>query len=106
MTDVTAEAWLTQEIQDLLGEGPVGLYEFVWGLNGTEYHLSPAEAIDLSRKVANRFVSNGDAEIFAVEWPGFEVVEGPLPVSVLEDASAWSEGDSGPMLALFPSDRT
>ena len=100
MNDITAEAWLTQEIQDLLGEGPVGLYEFIWGLNGTAYGLPPSTAIELSRQVAHRFVTSGQAEIFAVQWPDFEVVEGPLPLSVLEDPSAWSEGESGPRMFI------
>jgi hypothetical protein len=103
MNDVAAEAWLRQEIQDLLGEGPVGLYEFIWGLNGTSYGLSAAEAIELSRRVAREFVSSGRAEIFAVQWPSFEVVEGPLSPQVLEDPTAWSEGESGPLIALLPA---
>jgi hypothetical protein len=102
MNDVTAEAWLAQEIEDLLDAGPVGLYEFIWGLNGTSYGLSAAEAIELSRKVARQFINSGRAEIFAVEWPSFDVVKGPLSPGILDDPAAWSEGESGPLMALLP----
>lgn len=103
MNDVTPEVWITQEIQDLLDEGPVGLYEFVWVLNGTSYGLSTAKAIELSRRVVRKFIDSGQAEIFAVQWPTFEVVEGPLSPQVLDDPGAWSEGKSGPLMALLPT---
>ena len=103
MTETSAEAWLTQEVHDLLGEGPVGLYEFVWGLNGTDFGLSRDEAIALSQDVARRIVSSGRAQIFSVQWPGFEVVDGPLSPTTLDDTSAWSEGTSGPIIALLPT---
>jgi hypothetical protein len=78
MGDVTAREWLTQEIQDLLAMGTVGLYEFIWGLNGTSYGLSQAESFDLSRLVAQEVVQSGQARLFAVRWPDLETVEGPM----------------------------
>jgi hypothetical protein len=102
VSEVSAESWLTQEAADLLDQGPVGLYEFIWGLRGTSYGLSDDEAIRLSKEVAARLVRSGDAEIFAVAWPGMDIVEGPLPITTLDDPSAWSEGESGPLMALVP----
>src|SRR4030095_2188937 len=91
MSEVTAEAWLTQEAADLLEQGTVGLYQFIWGLRGTSYGLSDDDAIRLSKEVAKRLVRSGQAEIFAVSWPGLDIVEGPLPITTLDDPSAWSE---------------
>lgn len=102
MSGVSAEAWLAQEAADLLEQGTVGLYEFIWGLRGTSYALSDDEAMRLSKEVAGRLVRSGEAEIFAVSWPGMDIVEGPLPITTLDDPSAWSEGESGPLMALVP----
>jgi hypothetical protein len=101
---VNAEAWLTQEAQDLLDQGTVGLYEFIWGLRGASFDLSDDEAIRLSTLVATELIRSGKARIFAVSWPSLDVVEGPLPITTLEDPKNWSEGDSGPMIALVPTD--
>jgi hypothetical protein len=106
MSDVNAEAWLTQEAQDLLDQGTVGLYEFIWGLRGASFDLSDDEAIRLSARIATELVRSGKARIFAVSWPNLDVVEGPFPVTILEDPKNWSEGDSGPMIALVPTDAT
>jgi hypothetical protein len=103
MTDVDPEAWLTQEAQDLLDQGTVGLYEFIWGLRGA-FDLPDAAALELSRRVATQLIQSGKARIFAVSWPGLDVVEGPLPITTLEDPKSWSEGEKGPLVALVPPD--
>lgn len=102
MDQISAEAWLTQEADDLLEEGPFGLYRFIWGLNGTSYGLSSGEARDLSRQVVRRILADRRAQLFAVQWPTFSIVSGPLPESVLEDDASWSEGEEGPLVALVP----
>ncbi len=102
MNETSAEAWLTQEANDLLAEGPFGLYELVWGLNGTSYGLGPDETRQLAQGVTRLIVNEGRAQLFAVEWPSFRVVSGPLPESVLDDATSWSTGESGPLIALVP----
>jgi hypothetical protein len=104
MTDVDPEAWLTQEAQDLLDQGTVGLYEFIWGLRGASFDLPDAAALELSQHVATRLVQSGQAGIFAVSWPGLDVLEGPLPITTLDDPKSWSEGESGPLIALVPRD--
>jgi len=104
MTDVEPQAWLTQEANDLLDQGTVGLYEFIWSLRGTSFNLPDDEAIQLARRIAGELVRSGKALIFAVTWPGLDIVEGPLPVTTLEDPKSWSEGESGPLIALVPTD--
>ena len=37
-----------------------------------------------------------------MEWPTFGIVAGPLAESVLADPASWSEGESGPLIALTP----
>jgi hypothetical protein len=103
VNEVSPEAWLSQEVEDLLDQGPVGLYEFVWGLRGSSYDLSDDEAIRLSADIARRTVRAGRAEIYLVTWPKMEIVQGPLSLAVLEDPNSWSEGKSGsPLMALVP----
>ncbi|MGK5681077.1 hypothetical protein [Actinoplanes sp. URMC 104] len=92
MTHPDAEAWLTQEADDLLSQGPFGLYEFVWGLRGTDFGLTDAQARELAARVARRIVDAGRARIFAVTWPALEVVEGPLDTGVLDEHETWSPG--------------
>jgi hypothetical protein len=103
MGDVPVESWLAQDMRDDLDEGPVGLYEFIWTLNGSPYELAPHDAIDLSRRIARRFVDEGLAHIYAVTWPHYEAVEGPLGVEVLDDPEAWSVRESTPFIALIPT---
>ena len=103
MNELSAEAWLTQEADDLLDQGPVGLYQFIWGLRGTSFGLTDEEAVRLSIAVAERLVRSGRAAIYAVSWPGMDVEEGPLPIETLGDPTSWSEGESGPLVALLPT---
>jgi hypothetical protein len=103
MSEEDAESWLTREAQDLLDQGTVGLYEFIWGLRGTSFGLPDYEARRIAAGVAERLVASGKAQLYGVSWPAMEVQEGPLPISVLEDPSSWSEGDSGPLVALVPT---
>jgi hypothetical protein len=103
MTELSAESWLTQEADDLLDQGPVGLYQFIWALRGQSFGLSDDEAIRLSRMVAERIIRSGRATLYAVAWPGMEIEAGPLPVETLHDPASWSEGESGPLVALIPS---
>jgi hypothetical protein len=102
VSDVNAEAWLSQEMADLLEQGPVGLYEFIWGLRGSPYRLSDDEALRLSGDVAQAMVRSGDAEIYRVTWPELDIVEGPYPLAALDDPAAWSVGESGTLMALVP----
>jgi hypothetical protein len=104
MSEVSAESWLTQEAEDLLDQGNVGLYQFIWGLRGASFGLSDDEAMQLSRRVVERLVRAGKARIYALAWPGLDVVEGPLPVETLADPKSWSEGESGPLTGLVPTD--
>jgi hypothetical protein len=104
LSDGEAESWLTQEADDLLAQGTVGLYEFIWGLRGASFGLSDAEAIEVAARVAERIVAAGRAAVYAVTWPDMTVEEGPLPVDTLRDPRSWVEGESGPLMALVPAD--
>lgn len=104
MYDVSAESWLTQDMRDHLDDGPLGLYQFIWALNGSCYDLPEHDAIDLSRRIALRFLREGLAELYLVTWPGFHIVEGPLGSDALEAPEAWNIGEAGPFLALIPKD--
>jgi hypothetical protein len=104
MAETDPASWLTQEVRDHLDQGPVGLYELIWGLRGTSFCLSEAEAIRLSATVVERVVSSGMAALYAVSWPSMAVEEGPLPAAVLQDPKSWSEGESGPLIALVPNE--
>ncbi|WP_214401023.1 hypothetical protein [Pseudonocardia lacus] len=90
-------------MRDDLDEGPVGFYEFIWTLNGGPSELAPHDAIDLSRRIARRFVDGGLAQIYAVTWPHCEAVEGPLGAEVLDDPEAWTVRESTPFIASIPN---
>jgi hypothetical protein len=47
-----------------------------------------------------RILRDKRAQLFAVEWPTFAIVSGPLSDSVLEDAESWSAGEEGTLVAL------
>ena len=49
-------------------------------------------------------MSAGKAGIYAVSWPSMSVEAGLLPIATLHDPKSWSEGESGPLTALVPSD--
>ncbi|HEY0000581.1 MAG TPA: hypothetical protein VGB74_09010 [Actinoplanes sp.] len=104
MSATDAEAWLEQESKDLLEQGPFGLYELVWGLRGAAFGLTDDEARAIAARIVRRLVADGVARICTAAWPTLEVVQGPLPVAVLDDPATWSEGDSGPLFALVPAD--
>ncbi|MGX6602074.1 hypothetical protein ACWKSP_08070 [Micromonosporaceae bacterium Da 78-11] len=104
MSETEAETWLVGEARDLLAQGTFGLYELVWGLRGASFGLTDTEAVELAERVVRRFVDDGAAWIFAVSWPGLDLVDGPLTVDILRDSRSWSEGEEGPMIALVPSE--
>ena len=104
MTDVSPEAWLTEEAEELLDQGNVGLYQFIWELRGARFGLSDEEATQLSRRIVEALIRAGMAQIYALEWPGLDIVHGPLPLATLDDPRSWSEGESGPMIGLVPTD--
>jgi hypothetical protein len=102
MRNIDPEAWLTEEADELLDQGNVGLYQFIWELRGAQLGLSDDEAIELSRRVVEKLILTGRAEIYALAWPGLDIVHGPLPLGTLEDPISWNEGESGPMIGLVP----
>ena len=65
--------------------------------------MPPHDALDLSRRIARRFVDEGLAQIFAVTWPHYEAVEGPLGAEVLDDPEAWTVRESTSFIALIPN---
>jgi hypothetical protein len=99
---VNAGEWLAAEMGDLLEQGPVGLYEFVWALRGSPYLHSDAAAQRVSARVARDAVRSGRAEVYRVTWPGLDIVDGPLPDAALDDPAVWTVGESGTLAALVP----
>ena len=106
MNGATAEDWLTQEIRDLLEDGPTGLYQFLWYLNGSSYGLSDQEAIELSQRIARALLDAGQARLYVVRWPDFDIVDGPLPPAFLDEPGSWAEQEQGRFIALVPVDQS
>jgi len=102
MDDVGVESWLAAEASDHLDDGPVGLYEFLWWLNGSRFQLSPTAARSVAQRLATHLAGSDAVDLYSIRWPTYEVVSGPLPLSVLDDDGSWREGHD--FVALVPSE--
>lgn len=97
-----AQAWLAQEVNDLLDVGSVGLYELLELLRSGEFQsISDDEARAISREVAAGLVMQGKASICLLRWPKDDVIDGPLPVDVLRESGAWQQLPSKLYFALI-----
>lgn len=99
-----AEAWLAGEVeQHLEAYASIGLHELPWLLNGSPFDL-PAEAlVELSRRVAGAAVARGRAALRTARWPDAEVLDDPLPLSVLAEDDSWRIRADGTYTALVDS---
>ena len=89
MTDSSAVAWLTEEVVELLGPGSVGLYELLHFLSSSEFALDENAKRAVARDVAAELVNRDEARIYLLRWPKDDVIDGPIPVSVLDEPAAW-----------------
>jgi hypothetical protein len=63
------EQWLRRIVTDLLDIGSVGLYEFIWLLNGSDFHLVDADNTAIACKVAKGIVGSRQALLNELAWP-------------------------------------
>jgi hypothetical protein len=103
LSDMSAHAWLTQEVEDLLTVGSVGLYELVAMLRKSEFNLGEHEIIDVASSVVGNVIARGQAQICLLRWPKDAIIDGPLPLSVLGETAAWDWLPSRLYFALMPS---
>ena len=63
MDDGAVTTWLAAEAEDRFEDGPVGLYELLWWLNGSQFELSAAHARAIAHRFAANWVATGVAEL-------------------------------------------
>jgi hypothetical protein len=102
-----AQAWLVQEVSDLLDVGSVGLFglfglfELLW--SGEFLSVADDDARAISREVAAAFVEQGRASICLLRWPKGDVIDGPISVDVLDGVGAWAQLPGKLYFALIPT---
>ncbi|HEY1972550.1 MAG TPA: hypothetical protein VGH89_31675 [Pseudonocardia sp.] len=79
--------WLAQEVEELLGVGSVGLYEFMQLLNGDEFDLSEADRKAVAVAVLRQIIESGRAKLYEIKWPKDEVLSGPFGVEFIDTLS-------------------
>lgn len=97
---MTPHDWLQQETLDHLAEGPMGLYELTWLLNGSDYDLPPQGQLSLARQVIRETFATHSVTLELLQWPTAEKVSGPLPLDVIENDHAFEFSDDGRFVAL------
>jgi len=99
-----AQAWLAQEVSNLLDVGSVGLYELFELLRSGECQaISEDEKLTISREVAAGLVEQGKASICLLRWPKDDIIDGPLSTDVLSEERAWEQLPSKLYFALIPT---
>jgi hypothetical protein len=86
-------SWLEKEIQDLLDESNVGLYEFVWLLRGRRPTISFDSARQIAEEALRRLLSAGAGRLVFLTWPGQEA-GADLPPQALQ-SSDWDDPRKG-----------
>lgn len=97
-----ATTWLVGEVVDLLDAGPVGLYEFIWLLRGSDLIATLSDEQVQSRAAAalTVLIENGEGSLVWLDWPLLNRVDGPLPL-VGPGAISWADPAAGqPYLAI------
>jgi hypothetical protein len=95
-------AWLAQEIDELFDAGRVGLYEFIWDLNGPEYTLTLPEKRAIAKAVALDIMRSGRAVLYEMRWQTQEMTAGPFGEELLDDPDSFPEMPDDLFLALVP----
>jgi hypothetical protein len=89
MSGAAAREWLTEEVAESLGVASIGLYELLEILSNSDLVLDGDAKRAVSRDVAADLVRRDQAQIYLLRWPRDDVIDGPLPVSVLDEPLAW-----------------
>ena len=101
MNATSAKAWLEEEVLESLSVASAGLYELIEILSNSELVLDEDAKRALARDVAADLVTRGQARIFLLRWPKDDIVDGPIPVSVLDEPLAWGWLPTGLHFALM-----
>jgi hypothetical protein len=97
-----AQAWLTEEIEELLRVGSVGLYELIESLQQSDYWSNADDARSISKDVVISLVSRGTATICLLRWPKDDIIDGPLSADVLDESASWDWLPTKLYFALMP----
>ena len=89
MNGASARQYLTDEVAELLGAASVGLYELLVILSNSDTELDEDAKRAVARDVAADLVGRDEAQIYLLRWPRDNVIDGPLPVSVLDEPLTW-----------------
>ena len=100
--NATVVEWLTAEVEELLTVGTVGLYEFREILASSDFALDENGAQAVAKAVATDIVERNVAVICLLRWPRDDAVDGPEPLSVLDDVRAWGWLPAKLYFALIP----
>src|SRR5690242_1246315 len=89
-------------VGDLLDAGSVGLHEFVWLLNGSDFPLADEDKKGIAYMVANSIVSSRQARLYELSWPSDEILDGPVELtSRIASADIWPTAAVEQYLALI-----
>jgi hypothetical protein len=97
-----AQAWLTDEVLELLRVGSVGLYELIESLQQSEYWSNADDARSVSKNVVTDLVNRGAATICLLRWPKDDILDGPLTVDLLDERESWGWLPTKLYFALIP----
>lgn len=97
-----AQAWLTDEVLELLRAGSVGLYELIESLQQSEYWSTADEARSISKNVVVDLVNRRLVSIGLLRWPKDDVIDGALPIALLDEDASWHWLPTNLYFALIP----
>jgi hypothetical protein len=89
MNDTSARELLAEEVAESLSVASVGLYELIEILSNSDLALDDNAKRAVARDVAVDLVGRDQARIYLLRWPKDDVIDGPIPVSVLDEPLAW-----------------
>jgi hypothetical protein len=104
VSDATAADWLWQEALEHLQADSLGVYELLWLLRGSDYHLSEQQAQALAQSTASLLIAEGKARIVRLRWPTNEEIDDTIDPSALLEQTAFEPSEDGGYLALVTPD--
>ena len=91
--------WVIEEIDELLGAGEVGLYEFVWTLHA-RYPKAPAEELlHICRPALDRLLEESSVTLGWYVWPKHDRIREASEAD-LDDHAFDDIGDDGRYLGI------